>query len=55
MAMPSQRLLVIMTDSKNNHNQTQFEQTIVRPTPATWGLNLLKILKLKKLLKLGNR
>lgn len=44
-----------MTDSKNNHNQLQVEQAIVRPSPAGWGLKLLKALKLEKLLKLGSR
>jgi hypothetical protein len=44
-----------MTGSKNNKNQSQFEQTIVRPAPAEWGLKLLKVLRLEKLLRLGDR
>ena len=52
MELPSQLLLVMMTDPKDNHNQSKVEQTISRPAAAKWGIKLLKILKLEKLIKL---
>ena len=54
-ALHPQRLLVIMTASKNNQNQSQLEQAIVRPAAAAWGLRLLKVLGLEKFLRLGDR
>ena len=51
--LPSQLLLIIMADLENNRNQSQVEQAIIRPAPAGWGLKLLRVLKLEKLIKLG--
>jgi len=44
----------MMTDPKDNHNQSKVEQTINRPAAAKWGIKLLKILKLEKLFKLSS-
>ena len=35
-------------------DQLRVEQTLVKPAAAAWGMTLLKLLKLEKLLKLGN-
>ena len=35
-------------------DQLRVEQTLVKPAAAGWGVKLLKLLKLEKLLKLGD-
>ena len=42
-----------MADPENNRDQSQVEQAIIRPAPAGWGLMLLRVLRLEKLIKLG--
>ena len=36
-------------------DQLRVEQTLVKPDAAAWGVKLLKLLKLEKLLKLGDK
>ena len=36
-------------------DQLGVEQTLVKPAAAGWGVKLLKVLKLEKLLKLGDK
>ena len=36
-------------------DQLRVEQTLVKPEAAVWGVRLLKLLKLEKLLKLGDK
>ncbi len=36
-------------------DQLRVEQTLVKPAAAGWGVKLLKVLKLEKLLKLGDK
>jgi hypothetical protein len=36
-------------------DQLRVEQTLVKPAAADWGVKLLKVLKLEKLLKLGDK
>jgi hypothetical protein len=36
-------------------DQLRVEQTLVKPAAAVWGVKLLKVLKLEKLLKLGDK
>ena len=36
-------------------DQLRVEQTLVKPPAAGWGVKLLKIFKLEKLLKLGDK
>ncbi|MDB4638627.1 hypothetical protein OAE87_00745 [bacterium] len=36
-------------------DQLRVEQTLVKPAAAGWGVKLLKLLKLEKLLKLGDK
>ena len=36
-------------------DQLRVEQTLVKPDAAAWGVTLLKLLKLEKLLKLGDK
>ena len=36
-------------------DQLRVEQTLVKPAAAVWGVRLLKLLKLEKLLKLGDK
>jgi hypothetical protein len=36
-------------------DQLRVEQTLVKPAAAAWGVKLLKVLKLEKLLKIGDK
>ena len=36
-------------------DQLRVEQTLVKPAAAGWGVRLLKVLKLEKLLRLGDK
>ena len=36
-------------------DQLRVEQTLVKPAAAGWGVKLLKVLKLEKLMKLGDK
>ena len=36
-------------------DQLRVEQMLVKPAAAAWGVKLLKVLKLEKLLKLGDK
>ena len=36
-------------------DQLRLEQTLVKPAAAGWGVKLLKLIKLEKLLKLGDK
>ena len=36
-------------------DQLLVEQTLVKPAAAAWGVKFLKLLKLEKLLKLGDK
>jgi hypothetical protein len=36
-------------------DQLRVEQTLVKPAAAVWMVKLLKVLKLEKLLKLGDK